>query len=129
MQAVEQGQMEPQQALAALQKILEHAGQHLANAKGAENSDEFKQLQDQWRKLARYLNQLQSEVESQQGQPSPDQQLSEDGMIKMRKVEQDGQIKSKKADQDMQLKFRKAAFTERLNDAKTGSQIRRQTRA
>lgn len=128
MQAVEQEQMEPQQALGALQKILEHAGQHLANAKGAENSQEYKDLANQWRKLAKYLNHLQAQVEAQQGQPSPQQQLSEDGMIKMHKVEQDSQIKAHKAEGDMALKFRKMAFQERLNDVKTGAQIRRQSR-
>lgn len=128
MQACEQGQEDPQKCFTALQKILQHAGQHLANARGAENTPEFKELSDIWRKLAQYLNKLQGEIESEQSQPSPEQQLSEDGQIKMMKVQQDGQIKSRKADQDMQLKFRKAAFGERIADLKTGSQVRRQAR-
>ena len=125
MQQCEQEQIDPQQALTGLQKILEHSGQHLANAKGAEQTPEYKQLSDQWRTLARYLNTVQAKVEAQQQETPPQQQMSEDAMIQMQKAQGDNQIKQFKAQQNEQRAWRKLAFNERLNDVKTGSGIRR----
>jgi hypothetical protein len=129
MQQVQQGQMDPQHALDALQRLLQHAGEHLARLQANPvRKQEFKQLEAQWKQVAQFTKQLANEVESQQGQPSPEQQLSEDGQIKMAKVQQDSEIKNKKADADLALKFRKAAFTERISDAKTAAAISRNGR-
>jgi hypothetical protein len=126
MQMCEQGQEDPQHCLDALQRLLQHAGEHLARLQNNPvRKQEFDQLEAQWKEIAQYAKQLQGEIESQQGQPSPEQQLSEDGKIKMAKVQQDAQIKNRKTDADLALKFRKAAFTERISDAKTASQIAR----
>lgn len=125
-QAVEQQQMDPQQAVNALEKLLEHAGQHLAKIKGAEKDPQFKQLADRWREIAKFVNQLKAEVESQQGQQSPEQKMSETSMLEMRKDDQDNERKTRKDSMEMQRKFRKDAFSERLSDAKTAAQIRRQ---
>lgn len=126
MDAVEQGQMQPEQALNALEKLLQHAGQHLAKMGGNEKDPQFKKLADQWREVAKFVNQLRDQVENQQGQPSPEQQLSEQGMLAIRKDEMDNQRKTRKDDMEMQRRFRKDAFSERLSDAKTAAQIRRQ---
>jgi hypothetical protein len=127
MQQVQQGQIDPQHALDALQRLLQHAGEHLARLQNNPvRAQEFKQLEAQWKEIAQFAKQLQGQIESQQGQPSPEQQLSEDGQIKMAKVQQDSQIKNKKADADLALKFRKAAFTERLADAKTAVGMHRE---
>ena len=61
-----------------------------------------------------------------QDQPDAEQRLSEDGQVKMAKVEMDAQIKAKKAELDEQRKARKAQFTESLADARTAAQIRKQ---
>jgi hypothetical protein len=129
-QACEAGQEDKQKCIIGLQKILQHAGQHLANLqKNKSQQPEYKQLAEQWRQLARYLNHLtgqwQFESQQQQMEGTPQQQLSEQGMIDMQKVQQDSQIKQQKAQGDMALKFRKAAFNERLADVKTASQIQR----
>src|SRR5439155_21795366 len=124
-QACEQGQEEPQKCLVGLQKLLEHSGQHLAKLQQNQaRQADFKKLADRWRKIARYVNQLRGEIESQQGQPSPEQQLSEQGMIGMHKADLDAKIKDKKADADIQRHFRKDAFNERISGLKTASQMR-----
>lgn len=129
MQAVEQGQMPPEHALDALQRLLQHAGEHLARIQNNPvRQNEFKQLEAQWKQIAQYAKGLQSEIESQQGQPSPEQQLSEEGQIKMAKVQQDSQIKAHKTEFDLQLKARKAGVTERLMDATTAAKISRNGR-
>lgn len=129
MQAVEQGQMPPEHALDSLQRLLQHTGEHLARLQNnPARANEFKQLEAQWKEIARYAGQLQREIESQQGQPSPEQQLSEDAQVKMHKVELDAQIKDKKVDLDMARKFRQGAFQERLADAKTAASITRNGR-
>jgi hypothetical protein len=122
MQMCEQKQIDPQQALTGLQKLLEHAGQHLAKL-GAVNRKDMKPLVDQWRQLAQYMNKLQSEVQSQQEQPDQQQQMSEDFQLGLMKLQQDDQLKNKKADADIARKFRKDAFQERLADSKTASSI------
>lgn len=125
-QMVQGGQMEPEKALDALQRLLQHAGEHLARLQNNPvRKNEFKQLEAQWKELAKFTQQLMRHVQSQQGQTSPQQQLSEEGQIKMAKVQQDAQIKAKKTDFDLQLKARKQGFSEHLMDAKTGAGIAR----
>lgn len=125
-QACEQGQEDPQKCLMGLQALLGHAAQHLQRLQNnPARQVEFKSLEERFKACQQYMDQLQSQVESQQGQPDPQQQLSEDGQIQMAKVQQDGQIKQQKAQGDMALKFRKQAFTERLQDSKTASSIHR----
>jgi hypothetical protein len=128
MQACEAGQEDPQTCLTALQGLLQHAGEHLAKLQNNPvRKQEFDQLEAQWKQLAQYAQQLQREIQSQQGQPSPQQQLSEDGQIKLQKVQLDAQIKDKKANLDAARKFRQQAFNERLSDAKTGASMMRDT--
>ncbi len=125
-QACEQGQEDPQKCLEGLQRLLGHAQEHLQRLQqNPARQVEFKQLMERFKVCAQYTQKLQSEVEAQQNQPDPQQQLSEDGQIQMAKVQQDAQIKGQKAQGDMALKFRKQAFTERLQDAKTSTGIRR----
>jgi len=127
VQQVQNGQMPPEHALDALQRLLQHAGEHLARLQNNPvRKNEFKQLEAQWKQIAQYAKQLQREIESQQGQPSPEQQLSEDAQVKMHKVELDAQIKDKKLNLDMARKFRQGAFQERLADTKTASGIHRE---
>ena len=127
MQSCEQGQLDPQQCLASLRKLLEHAGQHLAKLQNNQaRQAEFKDLADQWREIARYMNQLQSEVQQSQGEPSPEQQLSEKGMIDMHKADMDAQIKNQKAQGNEARAWRKLAFSERIKDVQTAAHINRQ---
>lgn len=124
MQACEQGQEDPQKCLIGLQKLLQHSGQHLAKLQQNPGRQmEFKQLVGEWKQIAQYVNQLQSQIDEQQGQPSPEQQLSEDGQIQLQKVQIHGQIADKKADADIARKFRKDAAMERISGAKTLSQM------
>lgn len=125
MQACEQGQEDPQKCLIGLQKLLQHSGQHLAKLQqNPTRQAEFKQLIEQWKEIARYIPQLQDQIQEQSGQPSPEQQLSEDGQIQMAKLQSHDQIANKKADADIARKFRKDAVMERMTGAKTLSQMR-----
>ncbi len=125
-QAVQQGQMQPQQALTALQKLLDHAGQHLSELQNnPTRKAEFDQLSQQWDEIAKFTQQLQGQVESQQSQPDPQQQLSEQGQIKMGTAQQDAKRKDFVAQQNEARKWRGAAFKERLAGAQTAAQIQR----
>ncbi len=125
-QACEQGQEDPQKCLDGLQRLLGHAQEHLQRLQqNPARQAEFKQLMERFKVCAQYTQKLASEVEAQQNQPDPQQQMSEDFQIGMAKVQSDHQVKEEKAQGDMALKFRKQALTERMTDAKTGASIRR----
>jgi len=125
-QMCEQGQEDPQKCLQGLQALLQHAGQHLQRLQAnPARQVEFKSLLERFKVCQQYTEQLMNEVESQQNQPDPQQQVSDDLQIGMAKVQADSQIKGQKAQADMALKFRKQAFTERLADSKTASSIQR----
>jgi hypothetical protein len=125
-QQVEQGQMQAEQAVVALQKLLDHAGEHLGRLQNnPQRKQEFDALEQRWNDCAQYTRQLQDQVQSSQGEPSPEQRLSEDGKIKMAKVQGDLGIKSQKEQGNMQLKVRSAAFRERLLDATSAAKINR----
>ncbi len=125
-QMVEQGQMPPEEAVKGLQPILAHAGQHLQRLQANPTRQvEFKALLERFKHCQQYTEQLMNEVQSQQNQPDPQQQVSDDLQIGMAKVQADSQIKGQKAQADMALKFRKQAFTERLADAKASTSIQR----
>ena len=125
-QMVEQGQMEPQQALEGLQRLLGHAQEHLARLQqNPSRVQEFKALMERFKVCAQYTQKLAHHVEQMMSEPPPEQELSDDFKIGMAKVEADSQIKSTKAEGDMALKMRKQMFNERMMDAKTGSTIRR----
>lgn len=127
MQAVEQGQMPPEHALDALQRLLQHAGEHLARLQNNPvRQNEFKQLEAQWKQIAQYAKQLQNEIESRQGQPSPEQEMSEDYQLGREKIHLDDARKREKDALDAQRKFRKDAFGERLKDATTAVKISRE---
>lgn len=126
-QMVEQAQIDPQHALDALQRLLQHAGEHLARLQSNPfRKEEFKQLEAQWKQIAQFTKKLANHVQSQQGEPSPEQQLSEEGQIGMAKVQLHAQLADKKAEADIARKFRKDAFNERLADSKTASGIARE---
>ena len=118
--------MEPEKALVALQKLLDHAGQHLAKLQAnPARKAEFKQLADQWKQIATFTAKLKNQVESEQGQQQQaQQQLSDDRDTKMLKVRQDGEIKEKKLQVDSVLKFRKAAVNERLQIAQHQNRLK-----
>ena len=121
------GQMPAQEAYAAIVAIGEHAAIHLNRLEGLKTREsEFKSYKVELDKLSRSADRLENEIQSQQEQPSPEQKLSEDAMLKDKKITLDAQLKEKKAALDEQRKERKAQVNEALNDARTASQIRRQ---
>lgn len=120
-------QIPAQPAYAAITALGEHCAEHLKQLEGIRSrQDEFRQLYARWQTLSKDADRIQRELEAQQDQPDAEQRLSEDGQVKMAKVEMDAQIKAKKAELDEQRKARKAQFTEALADARTASQIRKQ---
>jgi hypothetical protein len=130
VQMVQQGQMPPERALTGLMKLLQHAGQHLALLQGNRiRKAEFDQLSKRWDEVAKFTKQLQAQIEAQQGQTPPQQQLSEQGQIGMAKVQVDAANKDKKTDADITRQFRKDAFKERITDATTAAKIARENSA
>lgn len=135
VQAVQEGQMDPQQAYAAIFAIGTHCSEHLKFLQGNPmEAEKFGQLYNQWQALSRIADKLKSDIESAaEGQP-PEEKISDNLRIGMAKVQADSQVKMAKADADMQLKMRKQSFNERMNwqklqsstsqsAAKTGSEI------
>ncbi len=111
VQAVQQGQMDPAQALAVIQKIGQHTAEHLQQLAGNPmRKKEFEQLHREWLALSNIADQLQQQVEEAQNaeaQPSPEEQVSDNLKIGLAKVQTDGQIKSTKLSYDVGLKDRK----------------------
>lgn len=125
-QMVQQGQMPPPAALDALQRLLAHAEEHLTRLQNnPARKEEFKALMEMYKHCAQYTEQLARQVEAMQEEPSPKQQLSEEGQIGMAKVQLHGELADKKAEADILRKFRKDAFQERLADTKTATSIQR----
>lgn len=126
--AVQQGQMNPQQAYAGIHAIGEHCGgsdqkpghlfylQQNPLAKA-----QFQQFYAQWKALSQIADQLLKQIQREAQQPDPEEQISDNLKIGMAKVQADQQVKSAKAQGDMQLKWRKQAVTERLNAQKVQS--------
>ena len=125
-QAYMQEQIAPEQALGAITAIGKHCEEHFVEVQQMESKMPLiKELHKRWISLGKVADRIQNEVDSKQGEASPQQQMSEDGQIKMAKVQMDAEIKQKKAELDEQRKARKAQFNEALSDAKTASQIRK----
>jgi len=121
------GQMSAQEAYGALVAIGEHSAEHLNRLEGLKSREqEYKAFKSALTALSRSADRLESELQAQQEQPSPEQQLSEDAQLKDKKITLDAQLKEKKAALDEQRKARKAQFNEALSDARTASQIRKQ---
>lgn len=120
--AVQQGQMDPQQAYAAIFAIGTHCSEHLKFLQGNPmEKEKFGQLYNQWQALSRIADKLKSDIESAaEGQP-PEEKISDNLKIGMMKVQADSQVKMAKAEADMQLKMRKQSFTERMNWTKLQS--------
>lgn len=128
-QAVEEGQVQPMDAIGPLQKLLDHAGQHLDALQGNPmRKADFDSLSAQWEELAAFFKQLQAEAERMASEVPPEQEISENMQIGMAKVAADKEVKDRVADANIARKFRQTAFNERLADAKTAAQIRRTTR-
>jgi len=139
-QALQEEQMEPEAALAALMGFGQHITSHLERlVQNPTLKKEADALKKELGQLANVTNQLSQQVEAMNDstQPSPEQQLSEQGQIGLAKVDQDAQLKQRKAVSDAQLKRSKAQadaalkwenqrFQQRLEDAKTASDIRLQ---
>lgn len=126
-QQCQQGQEPPEKCLDALQRLLAHTEEHLMRLQNNPvRQREFKALMEMYKHCAQYTQQLARQIQSQQGEPSPQQQLSEDAQIEMAKLQLDNEVKNKKADADILRKIRKDAVAERLVDAKTATTIHRE---
>ena len=125
-QALEEEQIAPEQALGALMAHGAHVTAHLQRlAQNPTLKKEYAELKKALGQLANVTNQLRQQVEAAQEsmQPSPEQQMSEQGQIGMAKVEQDAALKRAKFQADAALKFDKLRFQQRLESVKAGSQI------
>lgn len=119
------GHIDPRQAYAAIVAIGEHSADHLKNLETlASKKSQFKQLYQRWTALSHDADRIQNEIKADQNQGSPQQQLSEDGQVKMAKVQLDAQVKDKKVDLDEARKDKKQQFNDVLADARTASTIR-----
>jgi hypothetical protein len=125
-QKCEAGQEDPQKCAVGLQSLLQHAGEHLAILQNNPvYKVVFKDLEQKWKELAQYLKVLQGELQSQNGQAPPQQQMSEKGQIDAAKMQMDDQRKDQKQQGNEQRAWRKLQFQEQVSTAKTASGIQR----
>lgn len=137
VQAVDQGQMEPAQALAIIQKFGQHCAQHLQQLQGNPmRKQEFEQLHQEWLALSNIADQLQQQVDEQQGSQPPQEKISDNLKIGLAKVKANAQLGEQKFQHKAKLdeakfqtttalKFREAAVNHRLLAAKSVSDNRR----
>lgn len=123
-QKCEQGQEDPQKCAIGLTKLLGHSGEHLSILQNNPvYKAVFKDLEAKWKELAQYLNVLQRELQSQNGEVPPQQEMSEEMQLKQAKLQGDMAIKQDKWATDKAIKIDKAGLNNRLAVAKTTSGI------
>lgn len=122
--AVQQGQMDPQQAYAAIFAIGTHCAEHLKYLQGNPmEKEKFGQLYNQWQALSRIADKLKSDIESAaEGQPE-EEKISDNLKLGMMKIQADSTVKMAKVEKDEVLKLRKQSFNERMNAVKLQSSI------
>lgn len=137
VQAIDQGQMEPAQGLAIIQKFGQHCAQHLQQLQGNPmRKQEFEQLHQEWLALSNIADQLQQQVDEQQGRQHPQEQISDNLKIGLAKVQANAQLGEQKFQHKAKLdeakfqtttalKFREAAVNHRLLVAKAAPDNRR----
>lgn len=112
VQALQQGQIDPQQALASIQAIGQHVSQHLQQIQGNPGrKQEFEQLSQELNSLSAIADQLQNNLDEQANsqQPNPEEQISDNLKIGLAKVQSGHQIKSAALQSNIQLKRVKTA--------------------
>jgi hypothetical protein len=125
-QKCEAGQEDPQKCAIGLTALLQHAGEHLSILQNNPvYKAVFQDLEQKWKELAQYLKTLQGELQSQNGQVPPQQQLSEEMQLKAQKMQGDMAIKQDKWATDKAIKIDKAGLNNRLATVKTTTGIQR----
>ena len=128
-QAIEGRQMAPDQGYSSLRNLISHVNDHLKFlSTNPMLKGQYAELQKSLNELVQYAKHLAAiiqQVKDSGKQPTPEEQLSEDGKIKMAKVQQDAAIKKFKADQDEQRKWQKFFGHEKRSDAGTAADILR----
>lgn len=143
VQAVQGGQMDPQQGYAALHAMGQHIAEHLQTLQGNPlRKAEFEALNKEWLALSKVADQLLQHIQEQQNseqQPSPEEQMSDDLKIGLAKVDSNAQLKDRKFVHDSQikeaqfalnnrLKFGQAAANTRIKAVQTAAQIQQKNR-
>jgi len=133
IQAVQQGQMDPQEGLTALQAMGQHIADHLKLLEGnSQRGQEYAALEKDLMALGKMTDQLAAHIQQQQDNPPPDPQqvgsdtlqiglakVGADSRVKQAKLVSDSQLKRQKLALDTTLKFSQAAAANRINVAKT----------
>jgi hypothetical protein len=127
VQAVQNGEMPPEQALAAIRKLGQHTADHLQQIQNNPmRKAEFDELYQEWQALGKISKKLESQIQAQSRQQERGQQMSEQSQIKDKVAQSDIARKDRKADADIVRQFRKDAVKNRLADASTAAKISRQ---
>lgn len=121
-------QMEAQPAFTALMALGNHSADHLQALEKLESRQpEFRALYQHWKALSNSLKRMENEIQANQSQTPPQQQLSEDAQVQMTKVQLDNQVKEKKMLLDEQRKDTRQAATEARLNAQMIQTERRET--
>lgn len=135
VQAVQRGQMDPAQALGAIQAIGRHTAQHLKMLEGNPlRKQEYQALMKELLALSSIADQLHNQVTDAQNQPDPQEQASDklkiglanvhaNAQIKHAKFLSDSSLKAQKQQFDTRLKFGQAAAHTRIDAVKTAAEI------
>lgn len=127
VQAVQQGQMDPQKGYNALHAMGQHIAEHLQMLEGNPlRKQEFDALHREWLALSKVADQLLQHItESQDSQQQPpEEQISDNLKIGLAKVQSSAQIKEQKFAHDSSLKERQFALNNRLKFGQAAANTR-----
>lgn len=129
LQALQNGEIGPEQAYRGIFALGRHIGQHIAQLEGNPmRKSEYDQFVKQLADLGKIADQLANQIQDAQetpDNPSPQTVLSEQGQIEAAKLEMDSQRKDRKLDDDMARKWRGQMFKERVADVTTTAKLNR----
>lgn len=129
VQALQQGQMQPEEALGAIKSFGQHTAAHLQKIKENPTKEaDYKALQKELLSLASIADKLQQNVDeaNDNTEPSPQQQLSEKGQLDLMKAQSQEQVRNVKAKGHEQRAWEKLKFDNRVAAVRTTADIRRQ---
>lgn len=125
VQAVEQGELGAEQALAAIQSIGRHTAQHVQALDGNPlRKAEFDGLMQELMALGQIAEQLQQQIAEEQEMAEQQQAVSDGLQIGLAKVEADSQVKQAKFQHDAALKEAKLQRDTRLKFGQAAANTR-----
>lgn len=126
--AYQNGQIDPQQAYAAVMAFGQHIKQHLDFlAENPTKAQDYKLFFNQWQSLSRIADKMEADIESAAEAEPPEQQISDKLQIGLAGVEAQKEVGLAKAGASRQLKLLQQAHREQMDRQKQAAQHGRDT--